>query len=508
MVSIQIENLSFTYPSQNIPTLNSINAEISPGEFILLTGQTGCGKTTYLRALNGLIPHSSAGIYSGSVAIDGINISSQPLSATCQQVSLLFQNPEDQLFCTLVEDEIAFGLENLEFPSDEINRRIKTALDEVGLSEFKARKIDELSGGERQRVALASICAMEPKVLLLDEPTSHLDPKAIHEILEIVKKLNREKGITVVLASHQVKQILPYFTRMWLMEAGQIVLDLPKSEAFLDLTPFQKYGVQIPDADERLKNVNKDDIHSSSKKEIILKVEDLCFNYNKEQENIINSIDCNISKGEIVSIMGANGSGKTTFLQLIGGLLTPISGKVILNEENISTMKLHQLVGKVGIVFQNPDLILQAETVMDEVVFGLKNARLKSSIIHERMEDILIRFQLNDLDEEAPFSLSRGQRQRVAVAATFSLLPDLFLLDEPTTGQDAQHLRRLMKELCDEIRREEKTLIFTTHDSDITLEYADRLILLCDGKIVYDGIPKIAFADIDLLKETSLLFEE
>ena len=135
MVSIQIENLSFTYPSQNTPTLNSINAQISPGEFILLTGQTGCGKTTYLRALNGLIPHSSAGIYSGSVTIDGINISSQPLSAICQQVSLLFQNPEDQLFCTLVEDEIAFGLENLGFPSDEINQRIKTALDEVGLSE-------------------------------------------------------------------------------------------------------------------------------------------------------------------------------------------------------------------------------------------------------------------------------------------------------------------------------------------------------------------------------------
>ncbi len=508
MVSIQIENLSFTYPSRNTPTLNGINAEISPGEFILLTGPTGCGKTTFLRALNGLIPHSSTGIYSGSVTIDDINISRQPLTTTCQQISLLFQNPDDQLFCTLVEDEIAFGLENLGFPSDEINQRIKTALDEVGLSEFRGRKIDELSGGERQRVALASICAMEPKVLLLDEPTSHLDPKAIHEILEIVKKLNREKGITVVLASHQVKQILPYFTRMWLMDAGQIVLDLPKVKAFLDLTPFQKLGVQIPNADERLNNVNKVDIHSSSKKEIILKVEDLCFKYNKEEENVINSIDCNISKGEIVSIMGANGSGKTTFLQLIGGLLTPISGKVILNEENISTMKLYQLVGKVGIVFQNPDLILQAETVRDEVGFGLKNVKLKSPIKNNRLEDMLIRFKLKDLEEEAPFSLSRGQRQRVAVASTFSLLPDLFLLDEPTTGQDAQHLRHLMDGLCEEIRREKKTLIFATHNSDITLEYADRLILLCNGKIVYDGIPKVAFDDFDLLKETSLQFEE
>lgn len=508
MVPIQIENLSFTYPSRNTPTLNGINGEISPGEFILLTGPTGCGKTTFLRALNGLIPHSSAGVYSGSVTVDGNNISRQSLSTTCQQVSLLFQNPDDQLFCTLVEDEIAFGLENIGFPSDEISHRIQTALDEVGLSEFKTRKIDELSGGERQRVALASICAIQPKVLLLDEPTSHLDPQAVHEILEIVNKLNQEKGITVVLASHQVKQVLPYFNRIWLMNEGQILLDLPRAEAFLDLTPFQQYGIQLPDTEIPIKNVNDDGIHTSSDKDVILSVKALCFKYKEGQDNVINSIDCNFSKGEIVSIMGANGSGKTTLLQLIGGLLTPTSGTVLINDENISNMNLHQLVGKIGIVFQNPDLILQAETVMDEVAFGLKNTRLKNPLIHKRLEDILVRFQLNDLDDEAPFSLSRGQRQRVAVASTFSLLPDIFLLDEPTTGQDAQHLRHLMNELCDEIRNENKTLIFATHDSDITLEYADRLILLREGNIVYDGIPKTALVDINLLKETSLLFEE
>ena len=177
MACIEIENLGFTYPSRQTPTLQGVTTRIPSGAFVLLTGPTGCGKSTLLRTLNGLIPHASVGTLTGTVLLNGKNLSTQPLATTCQQVALLFQNPDDQLFCTLVEDEVAFGLENLGFPPEEIKERIAFALKQVGLSDFQSREISSLSGGQKQRVALAATCAMQPQVLLLDEPTSHLDPQ-------------------------------------------------------------------------------------------------------------------------------------------------------------------------------------------------------------------------------------------------------------------------------------------------------------------------------------------
>lgn len=509
MVPIQIENLFFTYPSRDTPTLCGLNAEISAGEFLLLTGPTGCGKSTFLRTINGLIPHSSTGRLTGTVSVDGNNVSTQPLSTTCQQVSLLFQNPDDQLFCTLVEDEIAFGLENIGLPPDEINQRVALALEEVGLSDLRERKISELSGGEKQRVALASICAMQPQILLLDEPTSHLDPRSTHEILTIVKKLNEQKGITVVLASHRVKELDPFIKRVWLMEEGNICLDLPKTEAFQDQSLFKRLGIQVPDPDASSIVVKPDNISDTiTTEDEFLRVSDLHYCYGNSEDYAVKSISCNISRGEIVAIMGANGSGKTTLLHLLGGLLRPTKGEVSIDGLNINDLKLHQLAGKVGIVFQNPDLILQAETVKRELAFGPKNLKLKSDILQSHTVDVMERFKIQDLAEDAPFSLSRGQRQRVAVASTFSLQPDLFLLDEPTTGQDAHHLQHLMDELCKQIRHENNILIFATHNIELTLEYADRVIVLHEGRLVFVGTPDTAFADPQLLKEASLVISE
>ena len=197
--------------------------------------------------------------------------------------------------------------------------------------------------------------------------------------------------------------------------------------------------------------------------------------------------------------MGANGSGKTTLLHLMGGLLQPSSGQVIIDGKTAKRRKLHQLAGKVGIVFQNPDLLLQAETVKSEVAFGPKNLKLKPDILQTVVTDTLAQFKLTDFAEEAPYSLSRGQRQRVAVAATFSLHPDIFLLDEPTTGQDAQHLQLMMDELCNQIRQKNKTLIFATHNTELTLKYADRVLLMHEGELLFDGLPDTAFADPALL---------
>jgi energy-coupling factor transport system ATP-binding protein len=505
MVPIQIENLSFTYPSRETPTLHGINAEIFPSDFVLLTGPTGCGKTTLLRTMNGLIPHASSGTLTGAVRVNDENVASQPLASTCQQVALLFQNPEDQLFCTLVQDEIAFGLENLGFPSEKIKERITLALEQVGLTGFEDRRIAELSGGEKQRVALASICAMQPQVLLLDEPTSHLDPRATHDILNIVKQLNTEIGITVVLATHRVKEVTPFCNRVWLMHEGKLCLDLPKTEAFQDTSVFQSLGVEVPETETSPRPVHRKPPSNITLHRPLLNVKDISFCYPNSEKNAVQTFSCKVSRGEIIAIMGANGSGKTTLLHLMGGLLQPSFGQVIIDGKMSKRRKLHQLAGKVGIVFQNPDLLLQAETVEGEVAFGPKNLKLKSDIL-QTVVDTLAQFKLEDFAEEAPYSLSRGQRQRIAVAATFSLHPDIFLLDEPTTGQDAQHLQHLMDELCDQIRQENKTLIFATHNTELTLKYADRVFVLSEGELIFDGTPNAAFSDAELLKNASLAF--
>ena len=512
MVSIEIENLGFTYPSREAPTLRGITTRVPSGAFVLLTGPTGCGKSTLLRTLNGLIPHASAGILTGVVRLNGKDIAAQPLATTCQQVALLFQNPDDQLFCTRVEDEIAFGLENLGFPPERIKERIAVALRQVGLPDFASREISSLSGGQKQRVALAAVCAMQPQVLLLDEPTSHLDPHGTRDILAIVRQLNKELGITVVLATHRTKEVAQLCDYVWLMHEGRLYLDLPAAEAFQDLTPYQHLGVQIPKTEEpsvevplsNPSDVSKKNAIETTPQDSLLSIRELQFSYPNTDVDAVRSISCEVPRGEVLAIMGANGSGKTTLIHLIASLLRPAAGTVVIAGNSSGRMKLHQLAGKVGIVFQDPDLLLQAETVRDEVAFGPKNLKFPVQTLENRIDRTLARFDLRDLGLEAPYSLSRGQRQRVAVAATFSLHPDLFLLDEPTTGQDAQHLHQLMDELCDEIRHENKTLIFATHDTELTLNYADRVLLLRDGEIIFDGTPDTAFANPDLLQQASL----
>ena len=539
MSQIEINDVSFTYPSRNEPSLKRVNAEIGRGEFILLTGPTGCGKSTLLRTLNGLIPHSSGGELTGNVTIDDINLADQSLAATCQQVGLLFQNPDDQFFCPVVEDEIAFGLENRGLAPFQIAARIDTALTQVKLTEFRERAVSTLSGGEKQRVELACLYAMSPRILLLDEPTSHLDPKGRSDILEILRQLNREDGITVVIATHRVTEIAPLCDRVWLMDCGEIILDASVNRAFSDLTPYRDLGVEVPDlaeASEKLGlpdrpltvdqaarlflSVNKFPNHSDSTSKLpdadgdskrragsrarLVSVENLSFRYPRAAAPALSGVSLEINEGETIAIMGANGSGKTTLLLSIPGLLRPTTGRVLIGNVSSKRCKLHSLAGKMGIVFQNPDLLLQAATVSDEIAFGPRNFKLPRHEVQGRTEEVMSEFDLSDLGNEAPYSLSRGQRQRVATAAAYSLYPDIILLDEPTAGQDFNHLGQLMHVLCNAVEKQNKTLIFCTHDAQLALRYAKRILLLRQGELIFDGLPSGAFLNSELLDSASL----
>lgn len=538
MGQIEIRDVSFTYPSRGKPSLKSVNATVECGEFILLTGPTGCGKSTLLRILNGLIPHSSGGALSGDVIIDDVNLAEQSLAEICQHVGLLFQNPDDQFFCTVVEDELAFGLENLGVPSFQIDARIDSALTRVQLSsDFRYRSISTLSGGEKQRVALACVCAMHPRVLLLDEPTSHLDPGGTREILELLRQLNREDGITVVIATHRVAEIAPSCDRVWMMSDGETVLDSPADRAFSDLGSFRNLGVEVPDLAEFSEELglsqrpltvdqavqvflNADKLpnksaptsnlpelisHELPYQDSLANVNNLSFQYPRTETPALSDVSFEINEGEVIAIMGANGSGKTTLLLSILGLLRPTAGRILIRGVNGQSLKLHQLAERVGIVFQDPDLLLQAATVCDEVAFGPRNLKLSRREIQKRTIDVMTAFDLDNLGYEAPYSLSRGQRQRTATAATFSLFPDILLLDEPTAGQDFSHLQQLMSVLCDSVERQNKTLIFCTHDARLTLHHANRMLLLRQGELIFDGRPSDAFSNADLLESASLV---
>lgn len=559
MGSIEIDGLHFTYPSRDTPTLCGIDAEVESAAFILLTGPTGCGKSTLLRTFNGLIPHASGGKLSGSVRVNGASVAEQPIVVTCQQVGLLFQNPEEQLFCIIVEDEIAFGLENLGLPSHEIDRRIDAALKQVGLTGFRDRQIALLSSGQKQRVALACVCAMQPQILLLDEPTSYLDPQATHDTLEIIRDLNRKLGITVIVAGHQVNEITPLCDRVWLMNDGKLVSDLPIDQAFNDLKQYSQLGVQVPElaqvaeqlgyserpltldhavrlfenpapdskqlqshrteAPDRLINfeaASRDDelaapaptptqADSVNPDNILAEIQNLFFRYPQTSVNVLKDISVQIKRGEVIAIMGANGSGKTTLLLHLIALLRPSSGEVLIKGQDTRRCKPRHLAGQVGIVFQNPDLLLQAATVSEEVAFGPKNFGLSRQEVEERLKEILPMFDLEALKMEAPYALSRGQRQRTAVAASYSLYPDLLLLDEPTTGQDYYHLQQLMQILHDTIKTQNKAVIFCTHDVHLTLAYASRVLLLDRGELIFDGTPDAAFANPKRLEQASLV---
>ena len=337
--------------------------------------------------------------------------------------------------------------------------------------------------------------------------------------MEILRRLNREDGITVVIATHRVTEIAPLCDRVWLMDCREIILDASIDRAFSDLTPYRNLGVEVPDlaeASEKLGlperpltvdqaarlflSVNKfpnysdptsnlPDADGDSKRRAgsrspLVSVENLSFRYPRTAAPALSGVSLEINEGETIAIMGANGSGKTTLLLSIPGLLHPTTGRILIGNVSSERCKLHNLAGKMGIVFQNPDLLLQAATVSDEIAFGPRNFKLPRHEVQGRTEEVMSEFDLSDLGNEAPYSLSRGQRQRVATAAAYSLYPDIILLDEPTAGQDFNHLGQLMDVLCNTVEKQNKTLIFCTHDAQLALRYAKRILLLRRGELI------------------------
>lgn len=484
---IEIKNLTFTYQGRDKPTLKNLNLRVKKGELLLITGPTGCGKTTLLKALNGLIPQQATGIMEGSVTVAGIDTGRSPMRELTQKVGLVFQSPDDQIFSTKVEDEIAFGPENLCFQQEEIKRSIDYALKAVGLSAFRDRGTGSLSGGEKQRLAIASALAMHPEVLALDEPFSQMDGSGTKELLEVIRKLNRE-GMTIVLIEHRIPAVFRHVSRIVIMERDRIILDEDKEKACMRQDIFQKVGLWLPDDKDLISNSCRKEITKSKKekgtqKEIVLEAKEIYFRYEKKDNFILKGASLCIRRGEIVALLGNNGTGKSTLLLHFAAILKPEKGTVKILGKDSKDLNSFKLAGKVGVVFQNPTLMLFCNSVKEEVEFGPRALKFPQASLPGLVSETLDALSIENLIKDAPLSLSNGQRLRVATASIASMQPEIFLLDEPTQGQDRVNIESLMN--CLKIKSSQGVaVLFITHNADVALRYADRILFMNGGQIV------------------------
>lgn len=524
---IDIQDFSFWYPGREAASLKQVSLHIPAGEFVLLTGPTGCGKSTLLKCLNGIIPHLSGGKAEGVVRIDGKNVRELSMAELSAQVGLVQQSPDDQIFATVIQDEVAFGPENLCMPPAEINRRLDWALAAVDLGGFRLRDTAALSGGQKQRLAIAAMLALQPKILALDEPISQLDPQGAVEVMDVIKKLNKEYGVTVVMVEHRIHEVAQYVDRIVVMKTGKIVFDAPTREAMKQADLFAGMGLRVPETVEIARRLRKSQVamtvgetvgllkHGSPKTcepgiacaaaseslvgEPVLKIKDLFFRYGKQDKTVLNGVQLTVRQGERVAIMGRNGAGKSTLLAHMAAMAAPQQGTVMVVGTNI-TKKQKLPLGKVGMVMQNPDLMLFQNSVRREVEFGLKNLKVSGTEFITNYNQAVQGLALDSLEEDPPLSLSRGQRLRTAIAAIIAMHPQIVFLDEPTTGQDKRNIENMMAALIGQV----KTLVFCTHDVETAIRYATRVIVVDGGKVAADAPPRTVFADAALLRSSGL----
>ena len=515
---IQIEKLTYSYPGRSESTLVDVNLRVDRGEFVLLTGPTGCGKSTLLKTVNGLIPHLLGGALAGRVRVDGIETCEAGMASLSQKVGLVFQNPDDQIFSTMVLDEVAFGPENLALPREEIRRRVARVLEAVGLEGLEHRSTQMLSGGQKQRLVVASVLSMAPDILLLDEPFSQLDPRGAREVLEVVRRLNG-KGMTVVLVEHRIHEVIDAATRMVVMDQGRILLDGSPREVFEHGHVLGRLGLRIPDSvvfswkmgfDEVALNLEEVERKLDGQRSIapravkavpgaepmrcrpggeaVLEAEGVSFGYQRKAGRILDEVSLGIQRGEMVSLMGNNGSGKSTLLLHFAGLLKPWVGVVRVLGRDLRKSNPWELAGEVGMVFQNPTLMLFNDTVRQELEFGPRALRKDGETIERTVSEIARTLGVAPFEGDNPLALSGGQRLRVALGAVLSMRPRVVLLDEPTSGQDKGNCDSLLQHL-QTLARNGSTVLFSTHDIDAAVRWSNRLVVMNGGRIVADGPP-------------------
>jgi energy-coupling factor transport system ATP-binding protein len=473
---IQVRNLSVHYGS--VLALQNVSLDVAMGECVLVTGPSGCGKSTLARLLSGLIPQVIPARVEGSIRVDGADILQQSTPEIAQKVGSVFQNPSSQLFHLKVEDEIAFGPQNLGLPQEIVKERVEWVIEAVGLQDLRRQRPSDLSGGQKQRVAIGAALAMQPQVLVLDEPTASLDVPGTQRVVATIQSLRERYGVTVVLIEHRLAEVYQLADRAIILDEGRIVVDGPARQVLSDRERLNKLGLRRP-VEEQLSPweqlIQPYDAYTGGNRPLI-ELQQVTAGYNRHP--IIQDINLAIYPGEFMALVGNNGAGKTTLALTAAGLVKPYQGKVIFQGGRKPRPGLD-----ISLLFQNPTEQLFTDRVEDEIAFGPQNYGLFDPELHQQ---VLAETDLISLKERRPLALSCGQQQRTTVGACLALQPQLLILDEPTLGQDWGHLQRLMDFLvC--LNRRGVAVLLITHDFKLVHRYAQRVALMEAGRITLEG---------------------
>lgn len=472
---VEVQGFSYTYPGEREPTLRNINLSIQKNAFVVIAGKSGSGKSTLGKALAGFLFQDEQPNYTGNIFVNRIDMAQISLSNASARVAYVQQNPEDQ-FCTLtVLDEIAFALENACLPPDQINQRIDHALAVVKGTNLKDRLLANLSGGEKQKIAIASMLALEPDVLILDEPTSNLDPNATQHVFNTLHALRAQKDLTVIIIEHKLSQLIPFNPKFVFIDEGRIVTQNP----LVTLEPVSSTPA-----------IQSKFLHHSG---AILEIADLDVRLNGI--NILQDINLSLSKGEFVAVMGPNGSGKTTLLRTIMGFYKPEYGGLYGFGQDLTRVKTSDLVHRMGFVFQNPDHQLFTQSVWDEATLTLKSLDILCDQNKQKTREFLSEIGLQHRLDDHPQRLSYGEKRRLNLIAVILHNPQLLLIDEFLIGQDLPNSHKWMQVLKN-FTDNGVTVLLVNHHADLSQAYCDRIIFLEGGKLILDAPITTAFSQL------------
>lgn len=531
---IEFKDFSYKYRTQSEPTLKNINLAINKGEKVLIIGSSGSGKSTIAKCINGLIPSSYPGKISGSLSVCGLNSEKEGIFGMSKHVGTVLQDTDGQFIGLTVAEDIAFALENDDVPFDEMHKKVDEAAEIVDVKKLLKSVPGALSGGQKQRVSLAGILVDDVEILLFDEPLANLDPAAGKRIISLIDEINKNKEKTVIIIEHRLEDVLyKDVDRIIIVEDGQIAADeTPDKLLCTDL--FRLKGIREPlyiaalkhagcklkpeDKPMHIETMNvapyKAELLSWFKKieivppvpqtEKVLELKDVCFKYDAEKPYTVENINFSISRGEMVSIVGTNGAGKSTIASLICGFNRQNEGQIFVNGEEISSLSIKQRGEKIGFVMQNQNQMISKSIIFDEVALGLKVRNVPKDEIKERVNNALKICGMYPYRNWPVSAISFGQKKRVTIASILVMKPEIIILDEPTAGQDYAHYTEIMEFLRNLNREQNLTILMITHDMHLMLEYTDRAIVVSDGHIIADGKSSVILTDEAITEAASL----